>query len=300
MIILEGPDGAGKSYLLENLFKNGRSYKDRKHYQKESFQVMFNDIVTAPIRAIRDRMHPSEKVYGTVIRGADDIGDNYRILERNLLSRKSILVICLPGFDQCLKVWKSRIDEEFVKDSTKLGHIYDMYSSLRTHLPYIRYNWKTTSVKVLEQQILRMMDEEPVNKGPGIGSFKKGNILLIGDKVPRVDQHERPFSWDKGSAPWFATQLEKRHIPERFLYWANSSTYTGLEIKSSYINLLKPSHIFALGIKAAAYCKKNGLEYLQYPHPQYWKRFKHREEYPLAIHLELLTQEKINADFKAY
>ena len=53
----------------------------------------------------------------------------------------------------------------------------------------------------------------------------------------------------------------------------------------------KPKQIVCLGKVAEKWAKKNGWEFVSFPHPQYWKRFKSKEPYPLIEFLRRSTGE---------
>lgn len=120
------------------------------------------------------------------------------------------------------------------------------------------------------------------NKGPGIGNWRPGEVvLIIGDRPTEANKSQKPFIHPKGCAPWLAEQLELAHIPEEKLYWINAYSVDGEEADPSFIDKLNPKHIIALGKNASTWCNKNKINHSAIPHPQYWKRFRRNEEYPL-------------------
>lgn len=134
---------------------------------------------------------------------------------------------------------------------------------------------------------------------PGIGRFKTGNILIVGDKPgPKSYGRNLPFVGNTGSGLWLLQQLEIEEQPfisEANLYWINSRDCYSKECSNSFVADLKPTKIIALGNNAEAWCSKISEQYeiIKIPHPQFWKRFKNKELYPLME--KLLECQKIAA-----
>lgn len=125
------------------------------------------------------------------------------------------------------------------------------------------------------------------NRGPGAGAFRRGVCLLVGERpgVARSGQlkHRLPFvSFDgNGCAGWLAEQLENAGVSEADLYWINAYDALSFPTNSSFVDALQPTQIIALGKEASRWCKASHLPHRCVPHPQYWKRFRSKERYPL-------------------
>lgn len=119
------------------------------------------------------------------------------------------------------------------------------------------------------------------------GNFSnfKGNriITIIGEKPagpsPLVKSY--PFLEVAGSSGWLNSQLNDTHAREDRLFWVNALNLDDSENNPDIINQLKPKQIVCLGKIAEQWAKKNGWEFVAFPHPQYWKRFKSKQPYPL-------------------
>lgn len=130
-----------------------------------------------------------------------------------------------------------------------------------------------------------------VNKGPGIGEYKEGVDLIIGEQVGNVHKSETkgeyPFASLYGIGYWLTNEFIKYEITERNKYWVNAIQTDGTQLDSAFIKELKPRRIIALGKEAMKWCDMKSLAYIPMPHPSYWKRFHyHKEPYPL---LEFFT-----------
>ena len=146
--------------------------------------------------------------------------------------------------------------------------------------------------KILYERIILRKELAKKSKPPfGMGNFKKGNILIIGEQSAKPPLHpmgQDPFCGMKGSSKWINLQLETWKIPEEKLFWINALNLDGSKSNLSLIvKLLKPSKIIALGNIAAKLCEENNLTYIKIPHPAYWKRFKSRIKYPLIEELNV-------------
>ena len=126
------------------------------------------------------------------------------------------------------------------------------------------------------------------NLGPGAGAFRPGvSTLLVGERpgVARTGElkHRLPFVTFAGTgcAPWLAHQLESIGVGKEQLYWINAYDALNVPTEHVFLELLQPRIIVALGKLAARWCSDASTRYEETTHPQFWKRFHHRERYPL-------------------
>jgi len=120
-------------------------------------------------------------------------------------------------------------------------------------------------------------------KGSGIGNFRVGNILLVGDcPGAKALGYNTPFV-GSGSGRWLLKKLEDANIPEDKYYWINAKDGFGVETEQTFLDNLKPKKIITLGNEAAKWtkCLANRYNVQSCRHPQYWLRFRSAEEYPL-------------------
>lgn len=146
---------------------------------------------------------------------------------------------------------------------------------------------------LLEDQV-KIFNE--LNLGPGIGRWKiSGVVLLVGDKHgPSLQPYQVNSNIafcdmaKVGSSFWLSQKLDEANIPEDRLYWINSYDKSNLPTNSEFVHKLNPITILALGDVAAGWCEKNQLRYEPFSHPQYHKRFKFSDPYPLIERLKEL------------
>jgi hypothetical protein len=117
----------------------------------------------------------------------------------------------------------------------------------------------------------------------GIGNFRRGNILLVGDTPGNKSMgYNTPFV-GSGSGQWLLKQLEAIGFPEDKYYWINAKDNYGIDANYKFVSDLKPKKIIALGNEAAKWAGRlcNLHEVTTCPHPQFWLRFRSDQEYPL-------------------
>lgn len=117
-------------------------------------------------------------------------------------------------------------------------------------------------------------------------------ILLIGDRPGPAapldpSYHHTPFYSTKYCSGWLNAALHLSRIPEHELIWINSADKDGNPTNKQILRRLCPDTIICLGGNAEKWMK-NASEtldafytYYKFDHPQYHKRFKNSEEYPL-------------------
>jgi thymidylate kinase len=148
-IILEGPDGTGKSTLAQHLnLMTGFPIQHRsKPETEEEKQQMYRDY-TAMVHnsdsIIVDRCWYSEMVYGKVMRDQSYIDPVEMLALEQLISINGggLIIHCTDKVDVIWKRLQSR-GEDYITDFHKLAEItfeYEMLMHQRKHaLPVLRY-----------------------------------------------------------------------------------------------------------------------------------------------------------------
>jgi thymidylate kinase len=301
IIILEGPDGSGKTTLSEklrqmlnidrmtNVIKHGPytgvSTEDlcKTYFRSMASALTYDDHV------IMDRSWLSEPIYGNVYRNGINRIDKQRqrMLERVALARGAVVVHCQPDFALCVDTFKMRKGEEYLDNVEQLGAVYEGYESLplQTCLPVIHYDYEKDDVKSLLQKIVA---RSVVNKASGGGAFKEGNILMLCDKGPRANMRPSAaivpfinFLDNDGPSRMLVETLEREGVPESDIYWINTQNYLGVPASASFVKDLKPSVIFALGNNAFSWALNNNIKAHKLPPPLY-----HMQNFPhLPYHI---------------
>ena len=146
-----------------------------------------------------------------------------------------------------------------------------------------------------KERYLRRIELSYLTNAPvGVGAFKSGNILLVGEQAsdPSNAPEQQAFCSDKGCSGWLNRLLEAENIPEEKLFWVNAKNNDNSPLDlGKLVAALKPSAVLALGMIAQCYCSAYNIDYTSFKHPQYWKRFKSKDPYPLISYLKEATRE---------
>ena len=119
------------------------------------------------------------------------------------------------------------------------------------------------------------------------------DILIVGDRPgPKApddeDYHNTPFYSKTYSGGWLTAQMVLHGITEDRLLWINSATKRGVPTDQSVLTAQRWSTVIALGNNAAKWLTKNDCaDFIKCDHPQFHRRFKSAEPYPL---IELLSK----------
>ena len=123
----------------------------------------------------------------------------------------------------------------------------------------------------------------------GVGSYTKGITLIIGeqDSDPLNSPEQKPFCCTKGCSGWLNRLFDIEDVDESKLFWVNALNNDVSSINLGVlVNDLSPKKVIALGKVAQKECTIQGVNHIQCYHPQYWKRFRNKQRYPLLDMLE--------------
>lgn len=142
IIILEGPDGAGKTMLAEKIRRQtGYNLVHRVQPKSEEDKTRMMDeyeqVIKSGKNCILDRCWYSEMVYGPVMRDASVITypQMYQ-LEKHLASVGAIIIHCTAALNTLWKRCLSR-GEDYIVDRGTYEKIYYGYYELMYEVPHI-------------------------------------------------------------------------------------------------------------------------------------------------------------------
>lgn len=167
--IFEGPDGAGKTTLVQafNMMDSAPvvhvgppagsplhewSQLLRDHADKVSF----------------DRLHLGEQVYGPIYRGRDALGSfGRKMLERKLAKRFAVVILCLPPYAVARANWAKRkaVGGEMFPDDAGFRKVYDAFMIVKTSLPVVMYDYTEASWKEAFCEVARRRRKAYYNEG---------------------------------------------------------------------------------------------------------------------------------------
>lgn len=295
IIVLEGPDGAGKSTLAQEFVRRGFEYRyhdDPPKPGEDKFATYTKAILSvAPTEdVVFDRFAPSEHVYGLVRRGETQIGiEQLRLINRLLYSRGAFTIFCLPPFATVEKNWRARLKDELVQDSGQLEKLYHAYDALRSseydRLHAIAYDYSVGPSIFGFHATKLSIPLLPFYLPEGVIGHPSARFLFVGEQSS--DVHDLAFySYSSArSAHFLNLALWEAGFKEHELCFTNARYPDGGErdIKSIYDGRI----VIALGDVAGRVCSHQGVPYLAAPHPQYVRRFKskRREQYVAMLRM---------------
>lgn len=135
-----------------------------------------------------------------------------------------------------------------------------------------------------ERYLERIKLAEKTNAPYGVGNYVKGVRLIVGEQSsePTKPPAYQPFCTTEGCSGWLNKMLDIEMIPEYGLFWVNPVSLDGTMYNlKSMVAELKPCEVISLGHFAKNACDDGGVDSTMCYHPQYWRRFRSKERYPL-------------------
>jgi uracil-DNA glycosylase len=297
VIILEGPDGGGKTTLANHLHDR-YGYQVRKTNQPAAGEDLFHSYTSSLLEALRcwrptvfDRHYLGECVYGPIMRGEDRLGEMGRTLIERLCAARGVpVVLVMPTWKQLIENWKAKKGADYLKNQDQLNRVHNTYMDQldrvrdRSFFVMHRYDMEP-SLNDLYTPLRRLP--------PGFSGYPEATVLMVGEQV-----NDGAVSWDLpfhclgGSSRYIYDQVKSLGIAERDLAWANSNNRDGqVNYNLSEVVGLMPNlkRVVALGAVAMKVClqefepvmRSHPIEVHGLYHPQYWKRFHagHEKEY---------------------
>lgn len=305
--IFEGPDGSGKTTTAKAYARRvaetgqpvtfmhwGEVKKPFEEYLDflARWYITFAKKPELRPHLIMDRFYFSELMYGPILRKENRLGSTERMLQRVLLGNETLLVRCDPGIDVIHDNWAARIDDELVKDDTHVWAITSAYRETlqdRWPLPVVEFDYTQMHIAALFS-IGAEAHRSPRNGGPGMGMFKPGVQLIVGDAPGGKHYNAEgdfPFVGASGCSAWLAEEM-RYATSEGELYWVNVFDRDGAATNMDFIEELNPSAVITLGSAASEAMDRtpfpSELRYA-FHHPQYHRRFKLGEAYPFISFL---------------
>ena len=293
LTIFEGPDGSGKSTAA-------RVYADATGAKYVHFPAMprvtsglARMYVEAMLPALLgyqdvvfDRCWLSEVPYGIAFRGGiDRMSDlSRRMLERLAFRCGAVVVICRPAFEVARDNFMSRLGEEMLDNSEQLKLVYALYDCMRTALPMVVYDYTdfVAPSHTLYPEIYKARTGQHLLSVASAGSGS-GKIALIGEAFAERENQDPWYQWPFGSfdlggcSNWLTAILNYCEIGEEELFWVNAD---------QDFTIPEGMRVIALGSKASL---KLDIPHEVVQHPQYWRRFRKNEVYPL---IDMLRENK--------
>lgn len=282
LIILEGPDGAGKSTLAKDLCQ---AYSAEYHHEGpppphvDILDYYGGILEGARIRGgnhVFDRLAYGEMVYGPVFRGVDRLTPaGWRVFKRLIDATNTYLVLCLPERDVAFYNWMQRQHIEMVTQVEQYEEIYARYqlSAPEHHFVY-DYKRHTPSDVVGAYEL--WLEGQPLPLPVGAVGSPGWTYLLVGERGSNpAALADLPFFSTKHSSGFLTEALDLAGFMSSELAYANFWMHNG---KQLILDNFEPRKVIALGSRAAMGLRAIGVRsFCEVPHPQYVKRFRHND-----------------------
>ena len=159
IVVLEGPDGSGKTTLAHQIQdRYGHAYRHEgpPPAGRPALFYYYERLVDADAAApvILDRFALGERVYGPVLRGRDDLGyAGWAVVRDFLDARGAVRVLCLPPKWVCMRAF--RIAKQMIKDEETFIQTYDAWAAFRNDPGQHVYDWTRPGAF---EQVLRAVE----------------------------------------------------------------------------------------------------------------------------------------------
>lgn len=281
LIILEGPDGTGKTTLageLEELI--GARVLHRGPPGQDVITEYARDIQWyQPGRGdhvVCDRWHLGEQVYGPILRGGSRFSrETFAHVEKVLQRRGAVLVVLTaPGGELRRRIGKRGDDLIGPERVDDLVHRYDLQFRVGTQLPRRIFSGQPPAagdlldwarIAEFEASALRLFI---TYVGPPAPRY-----LVLGERRNGSPPYPDQAAFTPG--PSTSGRYLLSALPDRVLSGAGFANACEENVVELWEVLRRP-RVIALGVQAVDACRSEGLVCSSAPHPQFIRRFYHR------------------------
>lgn len=275
MIVLEGPDGGGKTTLEQFLCERleiRSVHMGIPEPLNRPLDYWMTRIVDAGWPELIDRLHWSEDVYADAFRGGSALSDLDRWqLEGWLLAHAAVIVLCRPSRRAVLQNASVNLSKPH---HAVADEVYDGFCNpWDTRVPQLTYDYELETAGSLLARLPREVGLPFDHEGIGTPSPR---VVFVADRHGRCDGPcDSPFVLRSPSGDYLRRALDNAGLDLREYHllngWMRGRT---LEIfPHPRLLSFQPSVFVALGNQAARALDELGVRHTQVPHPQYMKRF---------------------------
>lgn len=301
IIVLDGPDGVGKTTLAEAMVKELGAHHIHLTYRFKN--KMFGYHTAAIYQALRwskvkpvilDRWWMSEKVYADAYRGGTHYPLAHRLFEKVALKHAIAYVLCMPSDKEAyLKHYNDLKGRRVEMYDSGMEKVYEGFRQVLNRywfkrLGIMQYDFMKDGHRLVDMAGIfgSLVDDYRSDQwGPALkfermnftGHIAQAKYLLVGDQLkPKTRREVWPFFEYANSSLWLAEALETVGIPEHELISINA--YGAFDKRDNVLEMFLHDHgdrvkVIALGNRASIALSNLRHDHVRIHHPQYYRRF---------------------------
>lgn len=283
IVILEGPDGGGKTTFAKHLQENHNfqyvhTGPPESNKVLEAYGKTLYDANRSSRNFVIDRLHVGERIYGPAVRNSDRLGRAGEILIQRLISAYGArLIFCLPPYPVAFRNWKKKKGEggELIQEQETYEHVYHRYQRVIKDPLYNEASWydyTKINLDVAGRMLLSFGLRKQLPNGV-IGSCEP-QFLFVGEQANQ-EYLDIPFFALGGSSQYLNECLAEAGYEERSIAFVNALDLSGsrMPLGETYVTLKEPK-VIALGSHARVALDYFRVKNVIVPHPAYWRRFQ--------------------------
>lgn len=279
IIILEGPDGAGKTTLANELaetFQLPVYHEGPPPAGEDPFKYYGAKLLAVRhTGAVLDRFALGERVYAPIFRSGDPFADvGWRAYKRIETAANVMTVLCMPNYETAHGNWLSRKKSEMFQD--RYENIYNGFAALGAECDALYDYTKPEHHRGLFSMLGEWSTRPMLS--PQMSGSPYAKYLLVGDRGSASvgATCNVPFHGMTASSGYLNQALFKSSFQEDEIALVNAWQHDDGRLKRTILPRMF-ERVIALGNEAADACAKQGIDYKMVPHPQFYNRFHHDE-----------------------